>query len=294
MVHRLPFITGVVLLVLAGTLAFVVTNRDEDGRAETAGADRSGHPKESFQAAGSSGTWQQGSQTGDLRPSPSGKPDRPGRILVGSDHHPAAGQARLRTDLKVRVTPGHPRHEELQANVGRVEASALRHLEQLTNDLDLTAEQQSRIFPILVRGSQSYEPGMQIVDGRASNGTSTPVSEDVAAAEPLPPDRQQELIEEELDPRQADALVNLSIRDLMIWEELIGDLTKQLDQATPGQVAEVTPAPPPVAGPAPQPGSTGGTPPGTPAAEPPAAGNEPPTLPESNGGQNIFDLFPAE
>jgi hypothetical protein len=276
------------MLVLAGTLAFVVTNRDEDGQAATPGTGDGWRSNDGTREAGNSVAWSQKSQAGDFRSSPSGKPDRPGRITVGPDHHPAGGQARLRTDLKVQVEPGHPRHEELLANASRVETSALRHLEQLTNDLDLTTEQQSRIFPILVRGSQSYEPGMQIVDGRGSNGTATPVSEDVAAAEPLAPERQQELIEEELDPRQADALVNLSIRDLMIWEELIGDLTKQLDQATPGQVAEVTPVP------APQPGSTGGTPPGTPAAEAPAAGNEAPTLPESNGGENIFDLFPAE
>ena len=288
------------MLMLAGTLAFVVTNHDEDGRVETPGADRAKWANEETREAGASSAWQgEHPSGGPLHEAPD-KPGRPSRVRVGSDRPLSGGQAKLRTDLKVQVKPGHPRHEELAASASRVESSALRHLEQLTTNLDLTAEQQTRIFPILVRGAQSYDPGMQIVDGRRSNGTSTPVGEDTAAAEPLAPERQQELIQEELDPQQADALVNLSIRDLMIWEELIGDLTRQLDQATPGQVAEVTPAPPPAqtptppVEPVPQPGATGGTGPSTPTTESPATGSENPTPPASHGGRNLFDLVPGE
>ena len=279
------------MLVLAGTLAFVVTHRDVDGHAARPGKDRGRPSKEGFREEGRSGPWLQDSQAGALRPT---SPGKPGGSRSNSDRHLAGTQPKLRSDLKVQVKPGHPRQQELEASAGRVEAYALRHLDQLTHDLDLTAEQQTRIFPILVRGAQSYDPGMQIVDGRGSNGTSTPLSDDTAAAEPLEPERQQELIQEELDPGQADALVNLSIRDLMIWEELIDDLTRQLDQATPGQVAEVTPAtltPPPAVDPAPTSGSTGEIAPTTPAAETPAADSAPP---QSSGGRNLFDLIPAE
>jgi hypothetical protein len=288
------------MLVLAGTLAFVVTNHDEDGRVETPGADRAKRTNEGLREAGASGAWQTEHPGGGPLYEAPDKPNRPSRLRVGPDRHLAGGQAKLRTDLKVQVKPGHPRHEELEASASRVESSALRHLEQLTHNLDLTAEQQARIFRILVRGAQSYDPGMQVVDGRGSNGTSTPVGEDTPAAEPLDPQRQQELIQEELDPKQADALVNLSIRDLMIWEELIGDLTRQLDQATPGQVAVGTPTPPqtqiptPAVEPVPQPGATGGTGPSTPTVEPPAAGSENPTPPASHGGRNLFDLVPGE
>lgn len=301
MVHRLPFITGVVMLVIAGTLAFVVTNGDESRHAETPVADRGKGAKEQFQGAGASGAWQQESQAGDFRPEISSKPGRPSRSRAGVAGSPERAQATLRTNLKVRVKPGHPRHEELEASANRIESFALRRLAQLTNDLELTADQQTRIFPILVRGTQSYDPGMQIVDGRGSNGSSKPVSEDTAAdTKPLDPQQQQELLQEELDLPQAEALVNLSERDLMIWEELINDLTKQLDQATPGQVAAVTPTTPtqtptsaPTTEPEPEREVTGGAGPSTPAAETPATGSETTTPPESHGGRNLFDLVPG-
>jgi hypothetical protein len=280
MVHRLPFITGVSMLVLAGTLAFVATSHDEAGSAATAGAARGNN----LQEAATPGAWPPEAQTRSLRSELPDQPGRASRPRASSENPAERNPATPRTDLKVQVMADHPRREELAAIAARVESSALRQLEKLTVDLDLTADQQTRIFPILVRGSQSYDPGMQIVDGRGSHGSSAP----------LDPQQQQELLQQELDLPQAEALVNLSARDLMIWEELINDLTRQLDQATPGQVA-VAP-PPPAVDPEPEREVTGG---GTPADEPPATSSEPPPVvpppppPESHGGRDVFDRVPG-
>lgn len=286
------------MLVVAGTLTFVATSGDESAVAQTPGMNRGKTMNGQFGEADASGAWQQESPAGSFRadaPGNAGLIRRSRAAVAGS---PENGQAELRTDLKVQVNPSHLRHKQLEANVGRVESFALRQLAQLTNDLELTPEQQGRIFPILVRGARSYEPGMQVVDNRSSNGSSNPVSESTADVKPLDPQEQQELLQQELDMPQAEALVKLSERDLMIWEELINDLTKQLDQATPGQVAEVTPTPsstptpPPASTPAVEPEPerevTGGSSPTTPATETPA------TPPESHGGRNIFDLLPGE
>ncbi|RYD54139.1 MAG: hypothetical protein EOP83_22480, partial [Verrucomicrobiaceae bacterium] len=231
------------MLVVAGTLTFVATSGDESAVAQTPGTNRGKGTTAQFREVSSSGAWQQESTVRGLR---SDIPDNPAfarRSRAELAGFTAKGQAELRTDLKVQVNPRHLRHKELQANASRVESFALRHLAQLTDDLELTPEQQGRIFPILVRGAKSYEPGMQVVDGRSGNGSTSPVSESTTDVKPLDPQEQQELLQQELDMPQAEALVQLSERDLMIWEELINDLTKQLDLATPGQVAEVTPTP---------------------------------------------------
>lgn len=272
------------MLVVAGTLTFVATSGDESAIAQSPGTSRGKVTKEQFGEVGASGAWQQELPAGRFRIEAPGKPSlaRSSRADVYGPTERA--QAELRTDLKVQVNRHHPRRKALEANASRVESFALRHLAQLTNDLELTPEQQRRIFPILVRGAQSYEPGMQVTDGRSSNGSSKPVSETTTDVKPLNPQEQQELLQQELDMPQAEALVNLSERDLMIWEELIDDLTRQLDKAMPGQVAEVTPAP--AAPPAQTPAST-------PAIEPPATGEGTTTPPESHGGRNLFDLVPG-
>ena len=292
------------MLVVAGTLTFVATSGDESAVAQTPGTNRTKGKNDQFGEAGAYGAWQQESPVGSFRsdlPGNSGLTRRSRTEAAGSTEK---GQVELRTDLKVQVNPDHLRRKALEANVGKVESFALRQLAQLTSDLELTPEQQGRIFPILVRGARSYEPGMQVVDNRSSNGSSNPVSESTADVKPLDPQEQQELLQQELDMPQEEALVNLSERDLMIWEELINDLTKQLDQATPGQVAEVTPTPSstptqtpastPAVEPEPEREVTGGSNPTTPSTETPATGSETTTPPESNGGRNIFDLLPGE
>ncbi|MEK7953452.1 hypothetical protein [Luteolibacter soli] len=285
------------MLVLAGTVTFVVTHGDAAGGME-AGTSRTNRGKSAKEEFATSGAWQPESQASGARSAGSGKSSRPNRPRADRNTPSGPAAAELRTDLKVQVKPGHPRHDELLASASRVEAHALRQLAKLTGELDLTSDQQTRIFPILVRGAQSYDPGMQIVDGRGSNGSSKPASENIADAKPaadtkpLDSKQQQEALQEQLDLPQANALANLSSSDLMIWEELIDDLTRQLDQATPGQVAEVTPVPTqaPASTPSVDPGqpATGaGDSPATPAADPP-------TPPESHGGRNLFDLIPAE
>lgn len=281
MSHRLNFISGVVMLVVAGTSVFFMLERDGSFREPATGRlsdeeriapmrkkgenirsvsfERS---RKVFHAAGDP-------ETGD------GHPEPHSRVL--RERKPS-----LRQDLKVEVTSGHPRRQELEQRARAVESFALRRLAVMTDQLDLTDEQQAKLFPVLVRGSQSYDPGMRIIQG--SHASPLPsASEDTSTTAPLDKSQEQELVKEALDPAQEDELIERSIGDLLIWEEIIGDLTRQLDLATPGQIADVEPEPEP------ERATTGGGTPSDSTITPPATGSDSTAPPDSRGGRNLFD-----
>lgn len=263
MSQGLNFISGVVMLVVAGTLVFVVTREDE---ASAAAGNEAYAPEKSPRDWG----------TEIKRPRFEGRTARaeavPGRpeVMRGA----ADGGARalkpgqLRSDLRVLVGGANLQHGDLVESAERVEAFAMRRLGMLTEQLELTSEQQARIFPILVRGSQSYDPRMRIV----SDSQARPLADNSSSA-PVDKSQEQALLQQELSSAQSDELVNQSIRDLLIWEEIIDGLANQLDQAKPGQVDET-----------PQNGTTGG-----PELEGPTEDVTEPAAPlESHGGRNLF------
>ncbi len=256
MANRLNFITRVVMLVVAGTLVFVVIKTDY----RPAASEEAHAPEKSERDPGRVRV--------ELRkPRQEAPLERreafPG-IAMGQMPMPRPGE--LRSDLRVQVAM---EHGDLEERAQRVEAFALRRLGRLTEQLDLTAEQQRRIFPVLVRGSQSYDPRMRIVSGSQAHPLTS--AEDPSSTAPVDKSREQALVQGELNAAQSEEMVNESIRDLLIWEEIIDGLANDLDRATPGQVDGV-----------PQNGTAG-----APATETPAAD---PAVPlESHGGRNLFD-----
>lgn len=258
MLHRLNFITRVVMLVVAGTLVFVVTRTEE---APAAGEEA--HAPAPEKSPRDSGRL----HVENRRPRPDSAFDRRDAFRgTAIAEVPMLRPGELRSDLRVQVSVEHG--GDLEERAQRVEAFAMRRLGMLTEQLDLTAEQQARIFPIFVRGSQSYDPRMRIVAGSQARPLTS--VEDPSAATPVEKSQEQALVQKELSSAQSDELVNESIHDLLIWEEIIDGLAADLDRATPGQVDE-----------APQNGTTG-----TPATEAPA---EPAVPLESHGGRNLFD-----
>lgn len=260
MQHRLNFLTAVVMLILAGTLVFVVTRDEALPEGQEAYA-----PEKSPRDWG---TEMKRPRVASRAARPHGVPGRPevvqgltqaeGRIL-------RAGQ--LRSDLRIQIDQASPQQGDLELRAQRVESFALRRLGALTEQLELTAEQQARIFPILARGAQSYDPRMRIVTGDYAKPQERP------AGEPVDKSQELALLDQELNPVQSDELAEQAIQDLLIWEEIIDGLAHQLDQATPGQVDEA-PAQAPQAE--------------TPAEDVTAPAADPVAPPESHGGRNIF------
>ncbi len=260
------------MLVVAGTLVFVVTHDDESAT-EAAGVRSSRKPV---------------IRTTSTRDLQSPSPFAGGAIRSVTDGREGTSTlqssttAALRKDLKVEVDTAHPQRRELEQRARLVESFALRRLGVLTEQLDLTAEQQARIFPILVRGSQSYDPGMRIVSG--SHARSAPAEGEAASEAPLDKPQEQELVQKELDTEQSDELIERTIGDLLIWEEIIGGLTRQLDEAIPGEIVEVVP----------ERGMTAlpGQEPQQPVEEVPVEETDSTTPPDSHGGRNLFEPDP--
>lgn len=268
------------MLVVAGTSVFFVVQRDRP----PGGLDSPARHDETRDAP-------HGRGGGKIRPASYERPRAAYRGTPAADasaasrSNPRRGPARetksgLREGLKVEAPANHPRREELRRHARAVEAYAKRRLAVMTEQLDLTGEQQEKIFPLLVRASRSYDPGMRVVSG--SHASPLPVAE-VPATTPLDRSSEQELVQKELDAWQEDELIERRIGDLLIWEEIIGDLARQLDTATPGEIVEAAPEPEP------ERATTGGGMSPDPAVTPPASGGETTDPPDSRGGRNLFD-----
>ena len=262
------------MLVVAGTSVFFVVQREElkDGREAAAR-----HEEED--AHGSVRGWGGNKirQTSHERP----------RVATREREDDDLSNVRQRlvkpsvhAGLAVEVPANHPRRAELLQQADAVETDAKRRLGLMTDQLDLTDAQQEKIFPLLVRSSQSYDPGMRIVLG--SHASALPSSDST----PLDRSSERDLVQQELSGAQEDALIERRIGEQLIWEEIIGDLTRELDRATPGEIADASPEPEP------ERATTGGGMDSDPAAgTPPASdGGETETeTPDSRGGRNLFD-----
>ena len=198
---------GVALLVVAATLAITITVRkpvqgdalvSNDGSARSEPRTQPRHPLGSPSLARS--TVPQKSET--RRVSPGSAPEQ----------------------FTVNVPAGHPQHAQLTARAREVEAQAKSELAKFTKRLDLTGEQQRRLFPILARSSEKYDAAMRI-SGYA------------AGAPPLAGSAGREEFNEVLEPTQRDQLVEDAITDQLLWQDIIGKLRQRLDEQTP-QVPE--------------------------------------------------------
>ena len=106
---------------------------------------------------------------------------------------------------------------ELEVRAASVERDASHELARLIPLLGLAHDQQQRVFQALASTSQNFVPGM-LVDGSAINAP---------AADP------QQTILAELSTAQSDAyLQDVNERDAW-WSEYIGNITSQLNTATP-------------------------------------------------------------
>jgi len=124
-----------------------------------------------------------------------------------------------RDDFLVKLPESHPRRAELEASADRVERHANRQLDELTERLELTTAQRSKIFPILARGSDSYHPDM-VVTGVGSG------------APALAGDLENREVSEVLEPEQRLQQVENELTDAFLWEEIITGLRRQLEEKT--------------------------------------------------------------
>jgi hypothetical protein len=142
-----------------------------------------------------------------------------------------------------------PTNEELVVSAQRIEKHATRELERLAQLLDLTEEQQDRIFPLLARSSTAYHPALAIQVGNSETSDSSDLSTDSVAGEPSTAessDSSEPLLAKEADEEihdlltdeQQDALEDELIEEDLWWSEIVADLEDELDEST--QIADPT------------------------------------------------------
>lgn len=148
-------------------------------------------------------------------------------------------------NLVITAPETHPHRAKLLEKARKVQTEATIELDRLTKRLELTPFQRQRLFPILARTNKNYDPDL-ILPGQQ------PGAPALAAL-----DTQRE-VNEILEPRQADQLIEDTINDTLLWQEIIDKLRQQLEeeipQTQPDQQSQ--PADPE------QPGSTGSSTPG--------------------------------
>jgi hypothetical protein len=195
--QRTSFILALALLVVATTLAITITVRQPA-------------PLEAS-ASGPPVRW---SGASEARPRDRSLPAPP--ATSSKSVRPVPESERF----SVSVPGNHPQHALLAAKAEKVELEANFQLDRLTKQLKLTGEQRRRLFPILARASKDYDPA-HVVVGLPSGSSAL-----VGSA------GNREL-DEVLDPPQRDQLVEESITDLILWQEIIDNLRKRLDEQTP-------------------------------------------------------------
>jgi hypothetical protein len=172
-------------------------------------------------------------------PNPPGEPGRESSIEAHSDEREAGRIRSTRTpnspfarsdslrrnatngeNLVITAPENHPLRGELLEKASMVQTEATTELDRLTNRLELTPFQRQRLFPILARTNKNYDPAL-IRPGQQ------PGAPALAAL-----DTQRE-VDEILEPRQADQLIEDTINDTLLWQEIIDKLREQLDEETP-------------------------------------------------------------
>jgi len=216
--NRSTFILGIALLVLALTMAVTVTVRNAPDEAKERGdVTKRGENHEFFSRD---------------RLSASARPSAHRSSSGQTDRHPVSRERYqvVISDSRLSALP-IDQQEELRSRVALVETKARKQLERMTQELELTTAQRSKMFPLLVRSAHGYDPAMQVVGAGVPDPADSIASTDEEIHALLDPEQQAQLEEDEVNRR-------------LWWQDLIGRLEKDLDESTGGAETPVPPARP--------------------------------------------------
>jgi hypothetical protein len=173
-----------------------------------------------------------------------------------------------------------PSREELARRVDLIQRTSDARLEKLTRDLNLTEEQQHKVFAILARSSPSYHPSLRIgvpvpaKDGAAGGDKLRLLEPDAPAGGEKPGVEDQ--IFDTLDAEQADLLAEQILERDLWWNDIVGLLERDIDRT----LLPVDPAAkPPVTAPASPPVDSPSS----------ADANREAVVPQNHGAGNLFD-----
>jgi hypothetical protein len=251
--NRGSLIMGGTFLVVAATLAVTITTRPLPQVTPTSAASprRTGHskPDASPTAARPIAEFQKPTTLNPQAPT-----SRSASISLSSQAHLAQPQTATPPNetgaahtpppspsigFSIRIPADHPEASRLAPMAQLVQSHANRTLERLTQQLGLSSTQREKLFPILAKSSESYDPAMQIMDAQAN-----------VAPSALTPENGELAMQEILTTQQQEERIDHAINDLLIWQEIIAGLERQLAEQSPQlgittSAPETNPPPPP-------------------------------------------------
>lgn len=267
--NRATFILGLALLVIAATLAASITLRNAPCVSSKATRPDAGTP-----------------QTAPPR----------ARAHAGTTRSTADPQARTprslanhqrdssRVDSLSVVLPEPwlatlPAEQQAQwrTRTAAVERAARKKLERLTTELDLTAAQGDKMFPLIVQSTPGYDPVM-LTGG--IHTAKTPLAADEGKLTAKTPLAAAEEIHQVLDPQQQALVEDQEVNRQLWWQDTLARLEADLIASTGGVAATITATA----------AETSPEPPAAPVETTPATEEER-VAPEARESGNLFDLL---
>ncbi|MFT6862303.1 MAG: hypothetical protein ACJAVK_000861 [Akkermansiaceae bacterium] len=200
---RSSFVLAVTLLVVAGSLAFMISFDRDHGDTAGTSSGHANHPAASASRS-SSGSRQEAQKT---------RSSRSNDIRVSL---PKSTTSHLDNAQLVRVN-------DILSSTRR---EAREKLDKLSSQYKLTAEQRRKTFPLIVAHHDQAHPAMTI------NGQSLPA---IAPASTL-----NDSLASVFDSSQQDELIEVSADHDAWWEDVVGQLEVDLDTAIDNGEANVT------------------------------------------------------
>lgn len=221
---RVTLIMGGTFLVIAATLAVTITLRPHP-REQFAEESQPHHARASLPVIPHAS---EPSLATTLKPELNHQtPPRHGTTLATLSTQPPQAPGKSQSPMQtppreysVNIPKDHPAASRLAPMARLVQTHANRNLDRLTQQLDLTSEQREKLFPILARSSESYDPAMVILDAKPSEP-------------PLTTDAGELAVDEVLNSEQREQRIDTAITDLLIWQEIISGLERQLAEESP-------------------------------------------------------------
>jgi hypothetical protein len=254
---RSTFFLGFALLVIAATLAASITLRNAPGDSSKAtprpdaGSPQTTHPHALAHT------------------STAGSPTV-AKVLsqrVQAAHQSDALRVALPEPWLTTLPP--EQQVEWRARAAAVEGAARKKLDRLTHELELTSTQRDKMFPLIVRSTQGYDPVML-------TGGNLTAKAPLAAQTPLAADEE---IHQVLDPQQQALVEDQEVNRQLWWQDTLSRLEADLIDSTGGVTATIAASPTEI----PTETTT------TPAATMPAT--EERVAPAARENGNLFDLL---
>jgi hypothetical protein len=233
--NRSTFIVGAAALITAVFVAITITFRGPATQVASSLGTPSGQPvpKADFHRNPTAFAAERPSSLDSIRAQARSRPENAAPFRPNSGISSRPGEAvsvSINPKLLAEATP--EQRKQLIRVAKEIQNQAAGELQMLTEQFDLTEQQQAKIFPLLVQAAPGFGPGIDIGGINLIDGIDSATGSPVDGSEILEtPDAVEDAIFNELDPEQQDDMIEVAIDNQSWWSEIVDQLENDLDAA---------------------------------------------------------------